>query len=948
MNLNSYLLSTIRHAEFISASINARLWIPKQVRDDIILFLLIFLPASASSQQSPHGKIALKCETCHSTESWKMRTDASFNHNSTGFALEGKHKFTSCQSCHQKFEFTKVTSECASCHTDVHKSELGTNCLRCHSNDLWLIPDMKEKHQQTRFPLIGSHAFVTCEACHERTSANRFSGTPLECIACHQKEYQATTTPSHEQVKFPVDCNRCHQVTSTWSSGFNHNRTTFPLTGAHQTAICSQCHVDNKFLNLPSDCYSCHAQHFADAQSPNHVAAELNHDCKLCHTTSVWKPSTFEHSATAFPLTGKHFTTECQECHKNGDYNLTYSNCVECHQTDFQQASNPNHQANGFNQHCQSCHTTTNWQTTTFDHTTTTFALTGAHQVVLCSSCHTNNNFQLTYTNCYQCHQADFQQVTTPNHVAGNFNQTCQPCHSTTAWKPATFNHDGTSFPLTGRHAYSQCQSCHENGNYNLTYSNCVQCHQTDFQQATNPNHQTSSFNENCVSCHSTDGWSPASFDHTSTAFALTGSHVSTLCSSCHINNNYQLTYSNCYQCHQTDYQQVTEPNHVNGVFIYTCEPCHSTSVWTPSLFSHSNTNFALSGQHITTLCQSCHQSGNYNITYTDCYQCHQTDYTQATNPDHQSNNFNHDCTSCHSTAGWSPASFDHANTDFPLTGQHISTDCQSCHVNGNYNLTYTDCYQCHQTEFDGTTNPNHVAGNYHHDCTECHTTSGWSPASFDHTPTAFPLSGSHVATLCVSCHTNDNYQLTYSNCYVCHQTDYQTPTNPNHSTNAFDYVCQPCHTTTAWSPSVFNHSTTALPLTGAHTSTTCISCHTNGNYQLTYNDCYPCHQTDYQQPTNPNHVQANFEHDCSPCHTTSVWTPSTLNHDTRYFKIKSGKHRGKWTLCTECHTTPTNYGTFSCIDCHEHNRTDTDRDHREVSGYSYVSSECYRCHRND
>ncbi|MBI3193341.1 MAG: hypothetical protein HYZ34_02615, partial [Ignavibacteriae bacterium] len=370
----------------------------------------------------------MKCETCHSTESWKMRTDASFNHNATGFALEGKHKFVSCQSCHNKFEFTKVKSDCASCHTDVHKSELGTNCLRCHTNDSWLIPDIKEKHQQTRFPLLGNHAFVTCESCHERTSSNHFAGTPLECIACHQKEYQSTATPSHEQVKFPIDCNQCHTVTASWSSGFDHNRTTFPLTGAHQTTICSECHVENKFVNLPSDCYSCHAQHFAEAQSPNHEAAELSYDCTLCHTTSVWKPSTFEHSATAFPLTGKHFTTECQACHKNGNYNLTYSNCVQCHQTDFQQATNPNHQTSGFNQNCQSCHSTSNWETTTFDHSTTIFALTGAHQVVLCSSCHTNNNYQLTYSKCYQCHQTDFQQALNPNHVDGGFDQTCQPC----------------------------------------------------------------------------------------------------------------------------------------------------------------------------------------------------------------------------------------------------------------------------------------------------------------------------------------------------------------------------------------------------------------------------------------------------------------------------------------------------------------------------------------
>ncbi len=44
----------------------------------------------------------------------------------------------------------------------------------------------------------------------------------------------------------------------------------------------------------------------------------------------------------------------------------------------------------------------------------------------------------------------------------------------------------------------------------------------------------------------------------------------------------------------------------------------------------------------------------------------------------------------------------------------------------------------------------------------------------------------------------------------------------------------------------------------------------------------------------------------------------------------------------------PGNYRVFECIFCHEHsNKTRVDNDHDEVSGYSYQSSECYRCHRN-
>ena len=137
----------------------------------------------------------------------------------------------------------------------------------------------------------------------------------------------------------------------------------------------------------------------------------------------------------------------------------------------------------------------------------------------------------------------------------------------------------------------------------------------------------------------------------------------------------------------------------------------------------------------------------NFQLVYTDCYQCHQSDFVGVQSPNHVTGNFSHDCTPCHSTTAWSPSTFDHNQTPFPLTGAHITTQCQSCHVNGNYQLVYTDCYQCHQTNFIAVQSPNHVTGNFSHDCTPCHSTTVWSPSTFDHNQTPFPLTGAHVTT---------------------------------------------------------------------------------------------------------------------------------------------------------------------------------------------------------
>ncbi|MCB0751983.1 MAG: hypothetical protein KDC52_10955, partial [Ignavibacteriae bacterium] len=84
----------------------------------------------------------------------------------------------------------------------------------------------------------------------------------------------------------------------------------------------------------------------------------------------------------------------------------------------------------------------------------------------------------------------------------------------------------------------------------------------------------------------------------------------------------------------------------------------------------------------------------------------------------------------------------------------------------------------------------------------------------------------------------------------------------------------------------------------------------------------------------------------CEDCHNTSDWNDATFDHDGQYFPIYSGKHKEAWNSCSDCHTNPSSYSVFSCIDCHEHNnKTKVDDKHRGESGYSYTSAACYDCH---
>ncbi|MCB1037161.1 MAG: cytochrome C, partial [Acidobacteria bacterium] len=66
--------------------------------------------------------------------------------------------------------------------------------------------------------------------------------------------------------------------------------------------------------------------------------------------------------------------------------------------------------------------------------------------------------------------------------------------------------------------------------------------------------------------------------------------------------------------------------------------------------------------------------------------------------------------------------------------------------------------------------------------------------------------------------------------------------------------TCESCHSENAWQPANFNHNQTAFPLTGAHRTLDCQSCHAGG-YSGTPTDCFSCHQDDYNGTNDPNHA---------------------------------------------------------------------------------------------
>jgi len=826
--------------------------------------LALLLSTHILAIQSPHGpNLSIKCNVCHSTDSWTKIKANAFNHDQTDFPLVGQHKVVECRKCHADLVFSNAKSDCNACHNDLHQQTVGQDCERCHTPTAWILKDVTRMHNQSRFPLNGQHARIDCYQCHKSASLLRFDPMRSECVDCHLKDYNATTNPSHIASKFPKDCNLCHNEQSWQSSTFDHNTTAFPLEGAHSGIDCNKCHA-NGYTGTSTACVSCHKTNYDGATNPNHLANNFSTDCQTCHKVTSWQPSTFNHNNTAFPLTGSHFGVDCIKCHANG-YISTPSTCVSCHQTNFNATTNPNHVTAKFSTDCQTCHNVIAWQPSTFNHNTgTTFPLTGSHIGVDCIKCHANG-YAGTSTTCVSCHQANYNATTNPNHVTSKFSTECQTCHNVTAWQPSNFNHNTTAFPLTGSHIGVDCIKCHANG-YVSTPSTCVSCHQANYNATTNPNHLANKFSTECQTCHNVTAWQPSNFNHNTTAFPLTGSHIGVDCIKCHA-NGYVSTPSTCVSCHQTNFNATTNPNHITAKFSTDCQTCHNAIAWQPSTFNHNTT------------------------------------------------------------------------TTFPLTGSHIGVDCIKCHANG-YAGTSTTCVSCHQAKYNATTNPNHLSNKFSTDCQTCHNAIAWQPSTFNHNTTAFPLTGSHIGVACITCH-EKGYAGIPTTCVSCHQANFNVATNPNHVAAKFSTECQTCHNAIAWQPSTFNHNTaTTFPLKGGHIGVDCIKCHTSG-YAGISTTCVSCHLTTYNATTNPAHATAKFPTTCETCHTVNAWTPSTFNHST-YFPITTSRHN---VSCTICHTTPTNYALFTCLTASCHPKSSTDSDHRGESGYVYNSTNCYSCH---
>ena len=517
----------------------------------------------------PHDNFPGNCSLCHEGNQWNLvKEDFEFDHLAeTGVALEGAHEQAQCLRCHNDRGPVAAFSAngCAGCHEDVHLTQLGRNCESCHGQETWRPQGQIAKHSMTRFPLVGAHAAAACFRCHPGSEAGQFSPTDTACESCHSDLAANVTAPNHLAQGWLTDCQQCHMATS-WRSvgGFGHDD--WPLTGAHASADCLECHTSGQFEALPNNCYSCHDAEFVSTTDPDHVAFGFATTCQDCHSTNRWEGARFSHTGII-------------------------NSCLTCHLEDYQDTNDPNHAALGYQTDCEDCHSTNTWSGANFAH------------VGIVDSCVT-------------CHLEEYQITTNPDHVGNGYPTACQDCHGVITWSGAIFNHAGVTNSCVTCHLSdyqgtddpnhsemglsTSCEDCHTTNqwdgatfDHNTTSNTCISCHLRDFQNTTDPDHPALGIPTSCQTCHGTNNWHNVSFDHGGVT-------------------------DSCSRCHMAEYNNTTDPEHSLSGFPTSCEDCHGTNTWQGATFDHS---FPLVEDHANRECVDCHTTNNAPAF--ECIDCH-------------------------------------------------------------------------------------------------------------------------------------------------------------------------------------------------------------------------------------------------------------------------------------------------------------------------------------
>lgn len=322
----------------------------------------------------------------------------------------------------------------------------------------------------------------------------------------------------------------------------------------------------------------------------------------LIHAAPASDRADFNHMTTGYPLTGAHAIAACETCHVGGVFRGTPHECDGCHAPGRRVVATPKSTA----------------------HVVTTAA---------CDSCHFNtvsflgakyNHSMAKPGQCFTCHNGRLTDARAPSHTTGlKLTETCDKCHRTYAWVPASWNHTNTA-----------PGSCENAG-----------CHLAGQNQYSKPAGHAARVGMNtydCDDCHGFVTWIPARYKH----------NAGGTCSSCH---NGAIA-AGAPTSHSSFTGWPTE-----------CSECHtSNSSWTGALGAKPANHIPYNGG---VACTSCHTGNSVvrgsalHVSYLSgmaCTTCHLRNNPYSGNGQdtraigHEGMNSGDDCSrsGCHKPAG--------------------------------------------------------------------------------------------------------------------------------------------------------------------------------------------------------------------------------------------------------------------------------------------------------
>ena len=241
-----------------------------------------------------------------------------------------------------------------------HGDDFKIDCAQCHISPGWVVNPsnipFRHTNEKTGFELHGQHLLVDCKLCH---SSLVFQEADNDCISCHDDVHS---------MSLGSDCQRCHSSNFWMVDKFPelHEESGFPLTGAHGSLSCVECHfaIDKRrFDRIGNECISCHKNDYANTHNPNHQGAGFSQECISCHDPLGydWFSANFDHDAQNFNIySGVHKNewNACTDCHQNQN-NFADVNCLNCHAHNPNRAEEIHSNVDGFvylSKACIQCH----------------------------------------------------------------------------------------------------------------------------------------------------------------------------------------------------------------------------------------------------------------------------------------------------------------------------------------------------------------------------------------------------------------------------------------------------------------------------------------------------------------------------------------------------------------------------------------------------------------